>query len=233
VLRQHTLVKRAPTEPAAEPLHRAPVTKAPPLLPVRTKDATSDVRALAVVAAIDVEVRADLGRPLGGIIRRDLRHLLAANFPDVTDLRLARMKSPAAWVEAGAGPGLIAVLFPHDRAAVEQAKKQKNAVQMRRRIELGSEIGRFVSDKGIRPGRRELPKRDGAALRRHVTRGRCQARPTDVARCRCGRGCRAKALRRRHSRRSQTPRDRSGQRQKATRKAQRARHREASQLVVC
>lgn len=108
----------------------------------------SGVRLGAIIAAIGVEVRAEQNRPLGKnqIL---LRLMIEQKFPGVTDLSSARAIGLDAWVAAGARPGLIGVLFPGDRAAVEAAKKAQNRAQMDRQIAAGSDNKRFIAEKGI------------------------------------------------------------------------------------
>jgi hypothetical protein len=112
------------------------------------RGADTSVRVGAVVAAIGVEYRAEQNRPLGKNLVY-LGHLIESDFSDVTDLSSARAKGAAAWIKAGARPGLIGVLFPGDRGALEAAKQAQNKVQMDRRIDAGSDDRRFVAEKGI------------------------------------------------------------------------------------
>lgn len=105
------------------------------------------MRVGAIIAAIGVEVRSEQNRPLGKN-QIWLRQLIESTFPDVTDLSSARAIGSDAWIDAGARPGLITVLFPGDRAALEAAKKAQNRVQMDRQI-AATDVRRFIKEKGI------------------------------------------------------------------------------------
>lgn len=174
MLRQDVPVKRALAEPVPRPLPPAPATEpmptllskasaeplpaaqvmqralvAPPKLPrpPTRQETPSGVRVAAIVAAIAVEVRAEQNRPLGKN-QIWLRELINSTFPDVSDLQTARAKGAGAWIEAGARPGVIGVLFPGDRGAMKAATQAQNCVQMDRRI-AATDIQRFIKQKGI------------------------------------------------------------------------------------
>jgi hypothetical protein len=127
---------------------RASKASPKPPRPPTSAEPPSGVRVAAIIAVIGIEVRAEQNRPLGKnqII---LRQLIESTFPDVTDLGSARAKGPAAWIEAGARPGVIGVLFPGDGAALIGAKKMQNRAQMDRQIAAGGDVTRFISGKGI------------------------------------------------------------------------------------
>jgi hypothetical protein len=122
---------------AASPKPRPPARPEPP----------SGVRVGAIIAAIGVEVRFEQNRPLGKA-QIQLRELIESTFRDVTDLASARAKGAAAWLEAGARPGMIEVLFPDDRGAMAAAKKAQNRVQRYRGIAV-TEDRRLIAEKGI------------------------------------------------------------------------------------
>jgi hypothetical protein len=154
---------------------RQRVSIAPPMLPPGSQEAPSAARVEAIIAALEVEIRHEQNRPLGSNAAM-LRKLLPTTFPDVSGLQSVRAKGLAAWIDAGAGPGLIGVLFPNDPEAVTWAKKQKNAVQMDRRIAEGPELKRFIADKGIKGRgavnlRNVLEQFDGMTIAEAVQQG--------------------------------------------------------------
>lgn len=126
------------------PRHHTPAASPkPPRLPA---DAASAAR---IVARITEEIRAETGRPMSsnkGYMRQIIE---SGAFPDVVDLSSAKAKGAAAWIEAGARPGLIEVLFPADPNARLAARRQQNRDQMDRKLDAGSDDMRFVVEKGI------------------------------------------------------------------------------------
>jgi hypothetical protein len=145
---------------AAEPVARlvavpAPVTvltpapDRPAAAPKTDLETQTEMQARGVVATINEELRQEGHRPLTGNTHGELGDLLSTAFKDVRDLAAAREKGATKWLSAGAKPGLIHALFPDDRGAVEMAKKAQNAVWMKRRHDLASDLQRFIYDKGI------------------------------------------------------------------------------------
>jgi hypothetical protein len=134
--------------PVAQVVQRAPVATPKLPRPSTRQETPSGVRVAAIIAAIGVEVRAEQNRPLGKN-QIFLRQLIESTFPYVTDLSSARAIGLDAWIDAGARPGLIAVLFPGDRSALGEAKRQQNRVQIDRQMAAGDEVKRFSHAKGL------------------------------------------------------------------------------------
>jgi hypothetical protein len=134
----------APTIAAQPP---SAATRAAPLSNPPT--AAMERQAIGVTATINEALRHDGLSPIGGPTHVAICRLLATTFPDVRDLAGARALGAEAWLSAGASPGLISRLYPDDKGALQIAKRAKNAVQMNRKLEHGSELQRFISENGI------------------------------------------------------------------------------------
>jgi Arc-like DNA binding domain len=117
--------------------------------PTSAPAAGMERQAIGVAATINEELRRDGLSPISGPTHVAICRLLATTFPGVRDLAGARAQGVEAWLSAGAMPGLISRLYPDDKGALAMAKSARNAVQIKRRLELGSELQRFIAEKGI------------------------------------------------------------------------------------
>jgi plasmid stability protein len=139
-----------PLRPIARPSAPAIAARSPGAAPpISAPTAAMERQAIGVAATINEDLIRDRINPASGPTHVAICRLLATAFPDVRDLAGARAQGVEAWLSAGATPGLISRLFPDDKGAMAMAKSGLAAIQAARKLEAGSEIGRFIAAKGI------------------------------------------------------------------------------------
>jgi hypothetical protein len=131
--------------PDAPPARTAPNGAKPP-----APEQTPPQRLMAaVIATIAAEVRHEQNRPLGSAARNLPALLDTPPLVDVTDLHSARAAGIDAWVSAGCGPGLIAILFPDDSAAIRRAKQRQNKLLSEQRRSRGPQSRQIAARFGV------------------------------------------------------------------------------------